>query len=361
MSDAKGPVERWTTATGLEGDEARAAKLFAQVAQDARVAEPSPQTVARHLAALDEAGARGGFRLRLSGPVAAAALLGTSLAFAAATPELRTWVRERLESVGVLAPEPRPEPRAQPKPAAVEKPGAAVAPAAEVARPSRPDVVAAVPAPAPEAAPSAPAGVTGRVEDRVLPPPPAKPASSRAEAPRAPVAVRLPTPPTPPAPPAAAPRATAAVPKPATASSSTSSTPAAAPPPAEPVPDTPDIPEFSALDTRGKVEALLKRGDAKAAWTHVEAEPGDHSEWMTLLRGEVLQARRRCAEAIPYFTRVIDTWGVEELVLERALYGRAICHATLGDRVSSHADIDAHVSRFPKGRLKMADERLHKR
>lgn len=356
MSDAKGPVERWTTATGLEGEEARAAKLFAQVAQDARVAEPSPQTVARHLAALDEAGARGGVRLRLSGPVAAAALLGTSLAFAAATPELRTWVRERLESVGVLGPEPRPEPRAEPKPAAVEKPGAAVAPAAEVAPPARPDVVAAVVAP--EAAPPAPAPVTGRVEDRVLPPPPAKPASSHAEAPRTPWALR---PRTPPAPPAAAPRPTAALPKPATASSSTSSAPAAAPPPAEPVPDTPDIPEFSALDTRGKVEALLKRGDTKAAWKHVEAEPGDHSEWMTLLRGEVLQARRRCAEAIPYFTRVIDTWGVEELVLERALYGRAICHATLGDRVSSHADIDAHVSRFPKGRLKMADERLHKR
>jgi hypothetical protein len=115
------------------------------------------------------------------------------------------------------------------------------------------------------------------------------------------------------------------------------------------------------MSTPQKVEIYLRRGDLDEAEELLETTAGTYSDKLNLLRGEVLHARSRCKEANVYFTAVINTADISDAFLERALYGRAVCFAALGDGAASHADIDRHVGKFPNGRFKSADEKLHRR
>jgi hypothetical protein len=320
----------------LTGAEARAAKLFSQVEPPAEV---SPETEAKHLALL-RGDARAPRRFRLSTPAAIAVLFGGSMAFAATQPAVRAWVQEKLEVVGVLQPAARPKAMVGPR-----GPAALVAPVT----PGEEEVVVleeigvrvdagpalAVAAPVPMVKPAAP---------RLAPAAVGKPRAMAPAAPASPVAAAAPVAPespvtaeTPPIPEVADPPATGGV------------------------LSQPDIPDMRGMSTEKKIEVYLRRGDLDEAEELTQTMAGDFSDRMTLLRGELLHERKRCKEAIVYFTGVIDTPGVADALLERALYGRAVCYASIGDGAASHADIDRHVGKFPNGRFKSADEKLHRR
>jgi hypothetical protein len=89
-------------------------------------------------------------------------------------------------------------------------------------------------------------------------------------------------------------------------------------------------------EARGGLEGLAQAGRTS------EAE-------LDLLWGEHLMKEERWRDAVKRFTRVLALSPAGELA-ERALYGRAISFAHLGDAIASHADADLYISRFPKGR-----------
>jgi hypothetical protein len=328
------PLERWTAAKELSGTEARAAELFSKVLPPEELSEA---TQARHLAALREAAAAPR-RFRIPAPVAAAVLFGGSMAFAAAQPAVRTWVREQMEVLGVLQPAPG---RAHPG-------SRSATPAVQPSLPLPPEPVAA-------AEPLDDGAVVLEELDVRLDAGPVKPkraAAAATSAPSTPVAAVKAAP------------ATIAVPV-AAAAPAEAGTPDIPDLPKTQTPSgalsQPDLPDMRAMPKAERIEVFLQRGDLDEAEELVGELKGDFSDKMTLLRGEVLHARNRCREANVYFTAVIKSFNAPDALLERALYGRAVCHASLGDGAASHADIDTHVSKFPNGRFKATDERLHRR
>lgn len=337
------PVQRWTTATGLTGTEAKAAALFARALPPR---ELSPATQAKHLAALT-APQQLPRRFRIPAPVAIAIFFGGSMALAATRPAVRAWVRVQLEEIGIVAPAPKKVVSARP-PVKQEPESPAIAPVEledegvtleeiDVRVDAGPEAVAVVPAPA-VAAPMKPGVKTKPVAGTPAAPP----------APAAPVA------------PVAAPSA-AAVPAVGGKVEDTPSIPLPTPPSAEGALSKPDLPDMGFMSTPQKVEVYLQRGDLDEAEELLQTTAGTYSDKLNLLRGEVLHARGRCKEANVYFTAVINTSDVPDALLERALYGRAVCFASLGDGAASHADIDRHVGKFPNGRFKATDEKLHRR
>jgi hypothetical protein len=333
-----GPVQRWRDASGLTGPEARAASLFSKVLPPREVA---PAVQAQHLSVLrgDVLAPR---RFRVPAPAAVVAVFfGASMALAATRPAVREWVQVQLESVGVLTPAPKTHASA----ALPVTPAAPVAPL-EVVQPPVPQEEAvtleeidvtmdggpklAVSKTPPKAAPRPSAVAPKPVAPVAAAPATPKPVSGVAE-----TAAQE----TPPIPADVA----AAQQKPASGGSLGEDLPA----------------DMTALPMADRIEVLLEHGDIEEAAEVVGVMKDDHSDKMNLLRGEVLQARDRCREANVYYSSVIDTKGLPLSFYERALYGRAVCHAKLGNGAASHVDIDRHVSMFPNGRFKEADRKLH--
>jgi hypothetical protein len=101
---------------------------------------------------------------------------------------------------------------------------------------------------------------------------------------------------------------------------------------------------------RARVEALLalgRRGEALAVLETTALSPGQR-----LLRAE-LRADSDCARALSDFDALLTTT-LPPALHERALRGRALCHAKRGDGIAARADFAAYLAAHPAGRF--ADE-----
>lgn len=358
------PLKPWKETEGATGAEARAAELLKKALPPR---ELSPATQAQHLAVLrgDAAAPR---RFRVPAPLAIAVLFGGSMALAATRPEVRQWVRAKLEAAGVVQRAPKKVVSGTPgvATAAVDVPVEPIAlpllpapePAAtEVRDPAEAQPLAPAPKPEPvpavavrpkrkesgaprgsKAGPSSGGGSAAARLDRAGAEKAATepPAAEKALAERAEV-----EPPAPPAP--------------------TKVESAATPATGGGLLDKPDLPDMTRMFVPAKIELYLQRGDVDEAEELLGSLKGQFSDRLNLLRGEVHHARGRCKEANYFFTSVITSREATDGQFERALYGRAMCHAALGDAAASHADIDRHVGKYPNGRLKSADDKLHQR
>jgi tetratricopeptide (TPR) repeat protein len=68
---------------------------------------------------------------------------------------------------------------------------------------------------------------------------------------------------------------------------------------------------------------------------------------LSLLRAELFKERGNCAGALATFDQVLDE-GPAALA-ERALWGRAGCHAAMGRTEESRADLEQYLRLFPHG------------
>jgi hypothetical protein len=108
-----------------------------------------------------------------------------------------------------------------------------------------------------------------------------------------------------------------------------------------------------------RIRAHVALGEADAALPLLEAHPlgSDRvSDDLRLLRGE-LRARTSCAGAIEDFTAVLARTRSDAFA-ERALAGRAGCHAARGDEAAGAADARAYLARVPGGPRAGAMRRL---
>lgn len=116
-------------------------------------------------------------------------------------------------------------------------------------------------------------------------------------------------------------------------------------------PEPVEVEELPAsVGTTGDFRALLRAGDAAAAQVLLTELEGDLATGeAALLWGELHFAQRDCRAALTRLTQALASTE-DPSVTEEALYHRAVCHAWLGDALSSHADIDQYLLRFPSGR-----------
>jgi hypothetical protein len=114
---------------------------------------------------------------------------------------------------------------------------------------------------------------------------------------------------------------------------------------------------------RARLEALVQLNELKTALYLLDGQrtfadlPGVD---LLLTRAELRASAGRCREALVDFTQVLESPGmrVAEGVNERALYGRAICLARLGDDARARSDLMAYRRRFPDGRFVSEAKRL---
>jgi hypothetical protein len=103
-----------------------------------------------------------------------------------------------------------------------------------------------------------------------------------------------------------------------------------------------------------RVEALIALGRRQEALVALDDQrlagegPGGT---LQVTRAELL-ADRNCSQAIAAFDDLLASATSSPSTIERALRGRAICHARLGDREAAQADWRAYLRRFPDGRFK---------
>jgi hypothetical protein len=101
-----------------------------------------------------------------------------------------------------------------------------------------------------------------------------------------------------------------------------------------------------------RVDALLALGRRADALPLLEALPlervGRGTE-LRLVRAE-LRASGDCASALPDFDRVLAA-GPSASVEERALRGRSLCRASLGDAAGARSDADRYLAKYPAGRF----------
>lgn len=108
-----------------------------------------------------------------------------------------------------------------------------------------------------------------------------------------------------------------------------------------------------------RAEALLVLGQRAAALGVLESLSLDASvadRRLSLARAELRASSARCLKAIEDFDRVLAVEGGDPAA-ERALIGRAMCHARGGDLGDARADLKAYVVQFPQGRWKAEAER----
>jgi TolA-binding protein len=104
-----------------------------------------------------------------------------------------------------------------------------------------------------------------------------------------------------------------------------------------------------------KVEALLEVGQndkALAELDHADLAGWPRGREFRVLRGELRAGAGRCGAALADFDATVfgDTTPVEE----RALFGRASCHAQSGGPAAAREDLDTYLSRFPNGKFAAA-------
>ncbi len=114
---------------------------------------------------------------------------------------------------------------------------------------------------------------------------------------------------------------------------------------------------------RTRIEATLQLRDLKAALALLDARSAPAEALgadLLLTRAELRAANGRFREALADFTRVFD--GEAGLLPaggdERALYGRAVCRARLGQDDRARVDLLAYQRRFPDGRFATEVRRL---
>jgi TolA-binding protein len=110
---------------------------------------------------------------------------------------------------------------------------------------------------------------------------------------------------------------------------------------------------------RVRLAALLRSGDHRAALALVEATPPslDAEPEMLLVRAELRAEAHRCAEAVADFERSL-AGGSEDATAERAVFGRGVCLARLGQHERAHDAFLAYRARFPRGRFSAEVARL---
>ena len=100
-----------------------------------------------------------------------------------------------------------------------------------------------------------------------------------------------------------------------------------------------------------RVEALLTLGrnpDALAILDGFGLEPTGSERELLSARAALRAGARRCGEALADFAR-LEAGDRHDEAVERALYGRAFCHAQLGDEGRARAALEAYLKRFPGG------------
>jgi hypothetical protein len=99
-----------------------------------------------------------------------------------------------------------------------------------------------------------------------------------------------------------------------------------------------------------RVDALLllgREGDALAVLRRLSLQPRGRDQELRVIRGE-LTAPSSCSAAVEDFERVLADAPPVGLA-ERALHGRATCHARLGDDAAAARDFREYLRRFPEG------------
>jgi tetratricopeptide (TPR) repeat protein len=104
--------------------------------------------------------------------------------------------------------------------------------------------------------------------------------------------------------------------------------------------------QAEALSRLGRREELVARLDPDTIAQ--SPRPAD----LKLLRAEALAQLGRCREAIPAFSEIVEA--NQPSLLERSLFGRALCLANEGRVNQARDDLSQIVVHFPKARPKVA-------
>ncbi len=102
-----------------------------------------------------------------------------------------------------------------------------------------------------------------------------------------------------------------------------------------------------------RIEALLASGQRREALAILEnagLEGLPRGEELLLVEAELLSEVGRCPQAVPLFAKTLAASRGDGLE-ERALYGRAVCGAQLGDAHGSQRDLLDYLEKFPDGRF----------
>jgi hypothetical protein len=102
-----------------------------------------------------------------------------------------------------------------------------------------------------------------------------------------------------------------------------------------------------------KVEALIalgRRSEALVALDDYRLAGEGTGNSLQVTRAELI-ADHSCPRAIAAFDELLADATSSTLTLERALRGRAICHARTGNRDAATRDWRAYLDRFPDGRF----------
>jgi hypothetical protein len=108
-----------------------------------------------------------------------------------------------------------------------------------------------------------------------------------------------------------------------------------------------------------RVDALLMLGRREEALAALSALPLDGSgreQELRVIRGE-LRATSDCARALEDFEQVRPPAASPDLV-ERALYGSAVCLSRQGRPVEARRGAERYIARFPHGRFAPEARRL---
>ena len=114
---------------------------------------------------------------------------------------------------------------------------------------------------------------------------------------------------------------------------------------------------------RTRVEATIQLGELKPALALLDGASGGSDVLgaeLVLTRAELRAAAGRFREALADFTELVDGRGGPLAAGgdERALYGRAVCLARIGEHDRARAALHAYRARFPEGRFAAEVARL---
>jgi hypothetical protein len=101
-----------------------------------------------------------------------------------------------------------------------------------------------------------------------------------------------------------------------------------------------------------RIDALLALGKRSEALALLDTMPLDRvgrGVELRLVRAE-LRASGDCGSALPDFDRVL-AGGSAASVEERALRGRSLCRASLGDTAGARGDAERYLAKYPTGRF----------